>query len=230
MKEYPILHYQSDSTVPNTSKSIFLTFTLYAIFGLSWAKGSMACRPPGDTVVVEASTKTIKHKNRGRNIGKASFWDTGTDRRFEVTPFFGPPGYQIQKIGIPIRCECSEIDSFEVILLYTDLSSCKTQTIYSGWQVLEGKKQLTFIPERSVTTDSIYLLSIHLRPNRYPANHLEDLRSYRYACFYLKLGPIESGLGYYYSDSTGMLSYPRPPHTDDWGFILAPKMKLWLYR
>lgn len=184
----------------------------------------------GDTIIVEASSKTIKHKNRGRNIGRASFWENGYGRIFYPTPFAGPAGYQIQKVSIPMRCDCSEIDSFEVTLFYTNLTSCETKTIYSSWHVLEGTKQLTIIPQLAVTTDSNYLLSINLRPNRYPTNHLEDARTSRYTCFYLRMGPVKSDIYYRYTDSTGLIALPRPAYWEPRGFILAPKMKLWLYR
>lgn len=214
----------------SASKPLFLSFTLCVILVLSWANDSMASQLPGDTVVVEASSKTIKLKNRGRNIGKATFWDTGKDRRFQVTPFFGPPGFQIQKVSIPIKCKCSEIDSFEVTLLYTNLASCETQMIYNKWHVLEGTKQLELIPQLAVTTDSIYLLSINLRPNHYPKSHQEDTRKPHYACFYLKQVPLTSDFDYFYSDSTGMVSFPRPSYKNDWGFTLVTKMSLHLYK
>lgn len=129
-----------------------------------------------------------------------------------------------------MRCDCSEIDSFEVTLLYTNLTSCETQTIYSSWHVLEGTKQLTIIPQLAVTTDSNYLLSINLRPNRYPTNHLEDTRTSRYTCFYLKQAPVKSDIYYRHTDTTGLKALPRPAYWKPKGFILAPKMKLWLYR
>ncbi len=184
----------------------------------------------GDTVVVEASSKTIKHKNRGRNIGRTSFWENGYGRIFYPTPFADPAGYQIQKVSIPMRCNCSEIDSFEVTLLYTNLTSCETQTIYSNWHNLEGARQLTIIPQQATTTDSNYLLSINLRPNRYPTDHLRTGSTFWNACFYLKTGPVKSDIYYGYTDSTGLIARPRPAYWEPRGFILAPKMKLWLYR
>jgi hypothetical protein len=209
---------------------ISLALMVCLAFGFSCMNKVYARPSLGDTVVVEASSKTIKHKNRGRNIGRASFWENGYGRIFYPTPFAGPADYQIQKVSIPMRCDCSEIDSFEVTLFYTNLTSCETQTIYSNWHNLGGAKQLTIIPQQATTTDSNYLLSINLRPNCYPTNHLEDTRTRRYTCFYLKLGPVKSNLYYMFTDSTGLQSGYMPTHWEEWGFIPAPKMKLWLYR
>jgi hypothetical protein len=183
----------------------------------------------GDTVVVDASPKNIKHKNRMRSNGRYHFPDIQNDRVYWSTPFHGPANYQIQKVSMPMHCKCAEVDSFEVSMLYTNLTTCETKLIYRGWQILEGRKQLQITPQIPVTTDSAYLLSINLHPNQFPKNHPQNGWD---ACFYLKVGLVKSTVYYFFSDSAGLLLYAPEylmphPHKDE---MPAPKMKLWLYR
>lgn len=140
-----------------------------------------------DTVVKEASPQNVKHKNRMRSNGRYHFPDIQNDRVYRSTPFHGPANYQIQKISMPIHCKCAEVDSFEVSMFYTNLTTCETKLIYRGWQKLEGRKQLLITPQLPVTTDSAYLLSVNLHPNQFPKNHPQNSWD---ACFYLKVGLI----------------------------------------
>ncbi|MDP2187734.1 MAG: hypothetical protein Q8J69_03525 [Sphingobacteriaceae bacterium] len=134
---------------------------------------------------------------------------------------------------MPLHCKCAEVDSFEVSMLYTNLTTCETKLIYRGWQKLEGRKQLQITPQLPVTTDSVYLLSINLHPNQFPKNHPQNSWD---ACFYLKVGIVNSDETFYFSDSTGLMMYRAlmtypdkyPGPRIDW--IVVPKMKLWLYR
>lgn len=134
---------------------------------------------------------------------------------------------------MPLHCKCAEVDSFEVSMLYTNLTTCETKLIYRGWQKLEGRKQLQITPQLPVTTDSAYLLSINLHPNQFPTNHPQNSWD---ACFYLKVGIVNSDDAFYFSDSTGLMMYPAlmtyadkyPGPKIDW--IVVPKMKLWLYQ
>lgn len=128
---------------------------------------------------------------------------------------------------MPLHCKCAEVDSFEVSMFYTNLTTCETKLIYRGWQKLEGRKQLQITPQLPVTTDSAYLLSINLHPNQFPKNHPQNSRD---ACFYLKVGTVKSNEAFYFSNSTGLLIYPAKylgPRID---WIPVPKMKLTLYR
>lgn len=210
---------------PNQSPADFCLILCFALtssyFNEAFAQPSLK-----DTVVVEASPKNIKHKNRMRSSGRYSFRDVN-DRVYWSTPFNGPANYQIQKISMPMHCKCPEVDSFEVSMLYTNLTTCETKLIYKGWQKLEGRKQLQITPQLPVTTDSAYLLSINLHPNQFPKNHPQNSWD---ACFYLKVGIIKSDEYYYFSDNTGLMIYPDKylGPTIDW--IPAPKMKLTLYR
>lgn len=180
-----------------------------------------------DTVVVTSSPKNVKHKNPTRSWGRFSFFGNQNGRVYWSTPFHGPANYQIQKISMPIHCKCPEVDSFEVSMLYTNLTTCETKMIYRGWQKLEGRKQLKITPQLPVTTDSAYLLSINLHPNQFPTNHPQNSWD---ACFYLKVGIVNSDDAFYFSDSTGLMMYPAKylgPRID---WIPVPKMKLTLYR
>jgi hypothetical protein len=105
--------------------------------------------------------------------------------------------------------------------------------IYKDWQILEGRKQLQITPQLPVTTDSAYLLSINLHPKQFPKNHPQNSWD---ACFYLKVGLVNSDEVYYFSDSTGLMMYSTQmmypanypgPKVDG---IPSPKMKLTLYR
>lgn len=210
---------------PNQSPA---DFCLVLCFALTSSYFNEAYAQPclKDTVVVEASPKNIKHKNRTRSWGRYSFFETQNDRVYWSTPFYGPANYQIQKISMPIHCKCPEVDSFEVSMLYTNFTTCETKLIYRGWQKLEGRKQLQITPQLPVTTDSAYLLSINLHPNQFPKNHPNRGLD---ACFYLKVGAVKSDEAFYLSDSTGLMMYPTKylGPTIDW--IPVPKMKLTLY-
>jgi hypothetical protein len=225
LKEYPILNYFSESAVQNTSKSILLTFAICVVFDLSWAKGSITSRLPGDTVVVEASTKSLKHKNRMRSNGRISTWEG--KQLTPSTPFKGPAGYQIQMVSIPMKCQCPEIDSFEVTLIYTDLESCASTLLFQKWMKLEGLKELQIIPQQSQKTHANYLLSIKLQPNRFPKDHFAKSRN---TCFYLKAGLVASDYQYLMLTDGTLLLSPSYYSQNGKYYALAPKIKLKLFK
>ncbi|MBA4304153.1 MAG: hypothetical protein C0424_08000 [Sphingobacteriaceae bacterium] len=209
------------------SKPLFCVFTLYLLLGNSWANGTIPPTLPGDTVVVEASTKSLKHKNRMRSNGRISFWDAPV-KRFASTPFQGPAGYQIQKVSIPMECQCLEVDSFEVSLVYTDLESCASTLLYQKWMQLEGLKELQLIPMLSQKTHDHFVLSISLQPNRFPKDHMETMWG---ACFYLKAGLVASDFQYFLFESEGLFQTPAAYiHIKGKNYSLSPKMKLLLYQ
>lgn len=184
----------------------------------------MACRLPGDTVVVEASTKSLKHKNRMHNNGQISFWEGR--HYFSSTPFQGPAGYHIQMVSIPMKCQCPEVDSFEVTLMYTDLESCASTLLFKKWMKLEGLKELQIIPQQSQKTHANYLLSIKLQPNRFPKDHNVKWSK---ACFYLKGGLVASDYHFFIFDQQGLWSTPAYIVRNGKSYSLSPKMKLLLY-
>lgn len=194
------------------------------VFGLSWAKDSIASPLPGDTVVVEASTKTIKHKNRKRSNGRISFFEGRP--HFSSSPFQEPAGYHIQMVSIPMKCQCPEVDSFEVTLMYTDLESCVTTLLFQKWMKLEGLKELQIIPQQSQKTHTNYVLSINLQPNRFPTDHNVKWSK---ACFYLKAGLVASDYQFFIFDQLGLLSTPAHIVNNGKSYSLSPKMKLLLY-
>ncbi len=198
---------------------------LLSVLVFSFAKAK-AQSVSTDTVVITSSIKTIKHKNQMRSNGRYSFREVN-DRVYWSTPFNGPANYQIQKISMPLHCKCAEVDSFEVSMLYTNLTTCETKLIYRGWQKLEGRKQLHITPQLPVTTDSAYLLSINLHPNQFPKNHPQNSWD---ACFYLKVGVIKSDEAFYFSDSTGLMMYPAKYLGPEIDWIPVPKLMLTLYR
>lgn len=210
----------------SASKSLFLSFTLCVILVLSWANDSTASQLPGDTIVVEASTKSLKHKNRMRSNGRISFWDAPV-KRFASTPFQGPAGYQIQKISIPMACRCPEVDSFEVTLVYTDLESCTSTILYQKWMQLEGLKELQLIPMISQKTHDHFVLSISLQPNRFPKDHMETMWG---ACFYLKAGLVASDFQFFLFEKHDLLLSPTYFHGQGKNYSFSPKMKLLLYQ
>lgn len=207
------------------AKSFLFTFILCMIFGLSWAEGSIASRPPGDTVVVEASTKSLKHKNRMRSNGRISTWEG--KQLTPSTPFKGPAGYQIQMVSIPMKCQCPEIDSFEVTLIYTDLESCASTLLFQKWMKLEGLKELQIIPQQSQKTHANYLLSIKLQPNRFPKDHFEQSRN---TCFYLKAGLVASDYQYLMLTDGTLLLSPSYYSQNGKYYALVPKIKLKLFK
>lgn len=195
------------------------------VFGLSWAKDSLASRLPGDTVVVEASTKTIKHKNQMRSNGRISFWENMP--RFSCTPFQGPVGYHIQMVSIPMKCQCPEVDSFEVTLIYTDLESCASTLLFQKWMKLEGLKELQIIPQQSQKTHANYLLSIKLQPNRFPKDHSEQGWN---MCFYMKGGLVASDYQYIMLTDGTLLLSPSYYSQNGKYYALVPKIKLKLFK
>lgn len=209
----------------SASKPLFLSFTLCVILVLSWANDSMASQLPSDTVVVEASTKSLKHKNRMRSKGRISFWDAPV-KRFVSTPFQGPAGYQIQKVSIPMACQCPEIDSFEVTLVYTDLESCVSTLLYQKWMKLEGLKELQLIPMLNQKTHDHFVLSISLQPNRFPKDHFRNWWDF---CFYLKAGLVASDFQFFLFEKYDLLLSPTFLHVKGKNYSLSPKMKLLLY-
>lgn len=179
----------------------------------------------GDTIVVEASTKSIKHQNRSKSNGRISFWDAPT-KRFVSTPFNGPAGYQIQKVSIPLKCQCTEVDSFEVTLIYTDLESCVSTVLYQNWLKLEGLKELQIIPMQSQITHAHFVLSINLQPNRFPTDHPKNSWD---ACFYLKAGLVVSDFQFVLFESEGLLLTSAFIQMKGKNYSISPKMKLLLY-
>lgn len=204
---------------------IFLAVALNLIFGFCQAHGEMAAPLPGDTIVVEVSSKSIKHQNRNKSNGRISFWDTPT-KRFASTPFNGPAGYQIQKVSIPMKCQCAEVDSFEVTLIYTDLESCASTVLYKNWLKLEGLKELQIVPMLGQKTHAHFVLSINLQPNRYPKGH--DAKSWD-PCFYLKAGLIVSDFQYYLFEDEELTLIPAFYNQKGKYYTLAPRMKLQLF-
>lgn len=207
-------------------KPLFGVFTFCSFLGYSWAIGTIPPALPGDTVVVEASTKSLKHTNRMRSYGRLTFWDTAV-KRFDSTPFNGPAAHQIQKISIPLKCQCPEIDSFEVTLIYTDLESCTSTLLYQKWMQLEGLKELQMIPMLSQKTHDHFVLSINLQPNRIPKNHPMNFWD---ACFYLKAGLVASDFQYFMRDDVALTPLPAYFSQKDKHYILAPRMKLHLFK
>lgn len=207
------------------SKPFLFTFVLCMILGHRWADGSMSSQLPGDTVVVEASTKSLKHKNRMRSNGRIGFWEGRP--HFSSTPFQGPAGYQFQMVSIPMKCQCPEVDSFEVTLIYTDLESCASTLLFQKWMKLEGLKELQIIPQQSQKTHANYLLSIKLQPNRFPKDHFSQSWN---TCFYMKGGLVASDYQYLMlTDGTLLLS---PSYNSQNGkyYALVPKIKLKLFK
>jgi len=181
---------------------------------------------PRDTIVVEASAKSIKHQNRSKSNGRISFWDAPT-KRFASTPFNGPAGYQIQKVSIPMKCQCAEVDSFEVTLIYTDLESCASTVLYQNWLKLEGLKELQIVPMLGQKTHAHFVLSINLRPNRFPKDHPGNIWN---ACFYLKSGLVASNHHYYLLDGQDVLTSPADIYENGKNYTLSPRMKLQLFK
>lgn len=207
-------------------KPLFGVFTFCSFLGYSWANGTIPPALPGDTVVVEASTKSLKHKNRMRSNGRISFWDAPV-KRFVSTPFQGPAGYQIQKVSIPMQCQCPEVDSFEVTLIYTDLESCASTLLYQKWMQLEGLKGLQLIPMISQKTHDHFVLSINLQPNRIPIDYPKNTWD---ACFYLKAGLVASDFQFVLFEQYDLLLSPAYIHIKGKNYSLSPKMKLLLYQ
>jgi hypothetical protein len=92
----------------------FTSFRILLSFALAFGSFNEVFAQPAlkDTVVVAASPKNIKHKNRTRSWGRFSYFENQNDRRYHSTPFYGHANYQIQKISIPMHCKCPEVDSF----------------------------------------------------------------------------------------------------------------------
>ncbi len=184
----------------------------------------MASQLPGDTIVVEASINSLKTKNKFRSNGQISFFDT-EKKLHSSTPFKGPAGYHLQKVSIPLKCQCPEVDSFEVTLIYTDLESCLSTLLYQKWRKMEGLKELQIIPQQSQKTNANYVLSIRLQPNRFPKDH-----NWREACFYLRGGLIASDYQYFMFEAGELHLLPAHYNQNGKYFTFVPKMKLNLFK